>query len=302
MDMKQYASIAVMIIVALTVLFIPALWAITQLSLHHVPRLANVYYGDESPADHDIEYEDVSIISADGTQLSGWYMPGTNGAAIVTVHGYRSVKTRTLPMVVPLHEAGYTMLAIDLRGHGDSEGLEVSFGIHEQEDVDAAVAWLMAQPEVDPTRIGVLGESMGGATVILAAADNPDIQAVATHSAFSSLRETIYTNGSRYLYGLSLPIADMMFRIGEEELAASPDDYAPIDVVGQISPRPIFIMHGGQDPTVDPKSGHQLYAAAGEPKELWYEPSLEHIEFPQQRPQEFGRRIVAFFDTALLIK
>ncbi len=296
---KRFARLLLKLVIAAAILVVPVSWLATQFALHHVPRIANVWYR-ESPTDYDIDYEDVWLQSADGTKLSAWYMPGDNGAGIVVVHGYRSVKTHTLKMLDPLSKAGYTILAIDLRAHGDSEGNQVTFGIREQEDVDAAVTWLMAQEGVDPERIGVFGESMGGATVILAAADNPDIKAVAAQSAFASMRGTIATPISRMLLGISYPFTDLMMYFGERQLQVDTNDYAPVNVIDQISPRPLFLMHGGEDPTVDPTSGHQLYEAAAEPKELWYEPELRHINFPHERPDEFGRRITAFFDAALL--
>ena len=60
-------------------------------------------------------------------------------------------------------------------------------------------------------------------------------------------------------------------------------------------------MQGGRDHLVNPESGRLLYEAAGEPKELWFEPELKHTNFPAERPEEFAQRIVQFFDQSLLI-
>lgn len=287
-------------VIAVVVLIVPVSWIVTQISLHHIPRIANVWYR-ESPADYDIVYQDVQLESKNGAMLSGWYMPGENGAGIVVVHGYRSVKTHTLKMLDPLSKAGYTILAIDLRAHGESDHHAVTFGIEEQHDVNAAVAWLKKQASVDPERIGVLGESMGGAAAILATADNPTIKAVAAQSAFASMHGAIETRISHLLLGISYPLTDLMIYFGERQLGVDTNDYAPVKLIGQIAPRPIFLMQGGKDRMVDPTSGHQLYEAAGEPKTLWYEPTLRHINFPHEKPEEFNKRITAFFDAALSI-
>jgi hypothetical protein len=58
-------------------------------------------------------------------------------------------------------------------------------------------------------------------------------------------------------------------------------------------------MMGGRDTWVNPDGGRRLYLAAGEPRELWFDPELEHLEFSEKRADEFEQRVVAFFDRYL---
>jgi fermentation-respiration switch protein FrsA (DUF1100 family) len=79
-------------------------------------------------------------------------------------------------------------------------------------------------------------------------------------------------------------------------------DSAEIDAkqwIGTISPRPVFILMGGQDESVSVASGELLYEAAGEPKEFWFEPDLAHVAFDTELPDEFEARVVGFFETYL---
>jgi len=70
--------------------------------------------------------------------------------------------------------------------------------------------------------------------------------------------------------------------------------------ISEISPRPVFLMQGGADTVVSPNSGQLLYDAAGEPKELWYDPELGHVDFDKERAEEYEARVSSFFDKYLL--
>jgi fermentation-respiration switch protein FrsA (DUF1100 family) len=74
----------------------------------------------------------------------------------------------------------------------------------------------------------------------------------------------------------------------------------PLEDVAAISPRPILILAGGQDPVTGPDAGQRYYEAAGEPKELWFEPELGHVSFWKAAPDEYEQRVIGFFDAALL--
>ncbi len=136
----------------------------------------------ETPADRGLAYRDVAFSSADGLTLQGWYIPSQNGAAIIAGHGIGA--SRLLNPVEVLARQGYGVLAFDWRAHGESEGDLCTFGYHEVRDVEGALAWLQAQPDVDPARIGILGESMGAVTAIRAAAELPGIRAVVADSPY----------------------------------------------------------------------------------------------------------------------
>ena len=110
------------------------------------------------------------------------------------------------------------------------------------------------------------------------------------------------TSGFRFRRRLGLPtfpLAPMMLFFIEREFGFPVDTVAPIRHIGQISPRPVLILMGGKDTWVNPEGGRQLYAAAGEPRELWFDPEIGHLEFHERRATEFEERVVAFFDRYL---
>ena len=241
---------------------------------------------EESPADYDLEYKDVPLTSSDGLDLAAWYIPSQNGAAVIAQHGYLSDRSGMLPEADMLVRHGYGVIMVDLRAHGNSDGDLITFGKKEVLDVEAAYEYLLTRPEVDPDRIGALGSSMGASIVLLHTAQNPEIKAVVADSAFSSMRDTVETSIAFFTGLPPFPFAPMIVFFAERKTGFSIDDVAAVDHIGAISPRPVFLMQGGTDTVISTDSGQRLYDAAGEPKELWFDPELGHVQFVAEKPTE----------------
>jgi len=244
---------------------------------------------------------DITLTTRDGVRLAAWYFPSQNRAAVILLHGYKANRSTLLPIAAMLIRHGYGVILPDFRGHGDSEGELITFGHDEVRDVKAAHQYLLTRSEVDPERIGLLGNSMGSATALLYAAETPTIKAVVAQSPYATLDDMVQANVRR-LNLPTFPLAPMMMFFIERKFGFPVNTLAPIHHIGQISPRAVLILMGGKDTWVNPEGGRQLYAAAGEPRELWFEPELGHVEFHEKRAAEFEERIVAFFDKYLLDK
>ncbi len=159
----------------------------------------------QTPAAFGLEYQTVSFPSrGDHLQISGWLMPGllsdgkqTVQRTLILVHG--SDSNRSDPLVLRLSAAlvqhGFAVLAIDLRGNGASAHAPLSLGEFEQRDILGAVDFLrngpLAYADLGRTRvIGGWGLSLGGATLLLAAAQEPALRAIVTDSAFADATAT----------------------------------------------------------------------------------------------------------------
>lgn len=281
----------------LLVVLLSARWA------HNYTHPARYPVGG-SPADLGLTYEAVTFPSADGLSLAGWFIFAAegqeNGAAIILCHGYGGNRIGPLPEAAILTRHGYSALLFDFRGHGESDGDLVTLGYDEVQDVRGAVAYLLARPDVAPNRIGVLGHSMGGATVIRAAAQIPEIRAVVTEGAYASLADTI-ANDFTNLTGLpKFPFAPLMVALGERQSDLDIKGVQPVDDIACISPRPVLLIHGLADTVIPPGNARRLYRAATEPKSLWQPEGVSHAASARQRPVEFEARVIAFFDEALL--
>jgi fermentation-respiration switch protein FrsA (DUF1100 family) len=157
------------------------------------------------------------------------------------------------------------------------------------------VRYLLGRPEVAGTGVGVVGFSMGAAVTIMTAARMPEIRAVVADSSFSSLR-SVLASGYRVLWGLpAFPMANLSLWFAEKLVGVCADDIRPLDLVGDISPRPIMIVHGERDRLVSLGDAHLLYGAAREPRELWIYPGADHVQAREIDLPAYVERVDAFF-------
>jgi fermentation-respiration switch protein FrsA (DUF1100 family) len=252
------------------------------------------------PTDFGMAYHDVRVRTSDGLSLVGWYVPSTNGAAVLLQHGYKSERSEMLNEAAMLHRHGYGVLITSLRTHDMSEGSVITFGKDEMKDLDAWFAYLEARPDVDPERLGAIGNSLGGTLVIEFAATQPRIKAVATNSAFSSLEDTIETSVRFFTNLPPFPFAPMITFWAEREAGIHVADVDAKRWIRSLSPRPVLLMQGGQDIVISRESGQRLFDAAGEPKSLWFDPDVGHAKLDVVRPQEYERRVAGLFDEYLV--
>jgi fermentation-respiration switch protein FrsA (DUF1100 family) len=247
--------------------------------------------------------EEVSFPSAeDSIRISGWFFkaPGPDRApAIVLCHGIWTGRRECLPLALRFRAAGYNVLCFDFRAHGLSDGRFTSVGHHETNDVLGAVAFLTRRPEVDATRIGVLGFSMGAAAAIQAAARSNHIAALVADSSYAD-----FLDAAKYSFRLvtrvpHFPLAPLAMTWAKLIVHVDASQLRPIDVIGGISPRPVLITHGVEDEIVPVRHAHTLFKAANEPKELWTVPDAHHVGARDTDPDAYFLRVKRFFQQAL---
>jgi fermentation-respiration switch protein FrsA (DUF1100 family) len=253
-----------------------------------------------TPAVMGLPFESIAFPSRDGTPLRGWYVPGTNGATVITVHGLWSNREQGLGQAVWLRRAGYGVLLFDLRASGESGGNTVTFGYREADDVLGAADYLAGRGDTDPARTGVLGESLGAATAIIAAGRSRAFAAVVADSSFTSVESMIGTSFQRVTGMPPFPFAPLVTWLAVRETGLQPADIAPLAAVPHVSPTPLFLIHGGNDTLVPAESSRALFAAAREPKQLWLLDGMEHGEDRALLAGEHERRVTDFFDRYLL--
>ena len=239
--------------------------------------------------ENDIPYQEIELKTNDDIKLAAWYTPPQNGSVILVAHGYNANRPEDIYTMFAKH--GYGVLAWDFRAHGQSGGDTCSLGYYEQLDVEAALNYALAQPEVE--HIGAWGGSMGAATVILTAAKRPEIEAVVSDSAYPSLEDVMRLNTPiKIMQPFVLFFAE---RLSRAEL----DQVRPVDEIKKISPRAVFIIDGWKDAAIAMDSPYRLYEAAGGPKQLWVEEGVPHLAMYPNDPIEYEKRVIGFFDEFL---
>lgn len=239
-----------------------------------------------------IPVEDVKLTTQDGLDLAVWYTPPQNGAVILIAHGYNDNRPESIHALFVKH--GYGALSWDFRAHGGSDGDLSTLGYYERMDVKVALDFALAQAGVE--HVGAWGGSMGAATLILSTAENPEIEALVADSAYPSLEDVLHVN-------MPVPFFQPFVLFwGEFHSGAEFDEVNPEAVIGQISPRPVFIIDGWEGGAVVMNSPYRLYDAANEPKELWVEDGVPHLGMLPNNPKKYENRVVGFFDEWLLGK
>ena len=253
------------------------------------------------PEDYKLPLKNVHFQSRDGLKLAGWFVPSTNGATVVLAHGRGGYKDWMLPHADYLHKAGFSTLLVDFRYRGEGEGDAQTLGAKESWDIQSAVDYLKTRPDVDPERIGVQGNSLGAASAILAAAEKPEIKGMVAHIPFTSINDILCHSFKNELgFGLPcFPFAHLTKWTAELRLGVDLDKVAPVEVIGRISPRPVFLIDEGMDTVFPCDSVETLYVAARDPKMFWTVPDATHGQAWETAPEEYARRVLAFWRDTL---
>jgi uncharacterized protein len=143
--------------------------------------------------------------AADGSKLRGWKVrpQNPNGSWILLFHGVADNCVGVVGQAHFLLRAGYSVVMMDARAHGASEGAMATYGWLERRDTSAIIDGLYASgAPVHPQHLFALGESMGAGMALQSAAVDPRIEAVVAEAAFASLREAAYDYAGLQKYPL----------------------------------------------------------------------------------------------------
>lgn len=246
--------------------------------------------------DH-LDYENVAFPTSDGLTLRGWFFPTTDPQAPAVLYAPATAKDQRqgLSLVAPLHQAGYQVLLFSYRGSGNSDGnrFAFSYGARESRDIDAAVTYLSETRGIK--RIGAIGHSAGAVSIILSAARNPKIDAVVAAAAYTSL-EDIWQDNQPAIYPTDLYAqAQDLFQLRK---GFSKTQVRPIDVIDEISPRPIMLVNSQEDKRVPEDQAVRLFNAANEPKELVWIAQASHAEVRSPGLDNLSPEIIRFFNAS----
>lgn len=255
--------------------------------------------GQASPAQLGVDYRDVPMTAADGVALAAWYVPSTNGAAVVLRHGAGSTRSDVLEHAAVLARHGYGVLMMDARGHGLSEGVAMDFGWYGDVDISAGVDFLAAQPEVDAERIGAVGLSMGGEEVIGAAASDPRIRVVVAEGA--TARTPQDKAWMPRVYGLAGSIQQHIDNVTYSVADALTSASTPTSLrsaVADAAARPMLLI-AGEAVEEEPHAAREIQSGSPATVSVWVVEGAPHVGGLATQPQEWQERVTGFLDGAL---
>lgn len=256
-----------------------------------LPRVAiNSFYYPDSHLYHPQPpaAEHISFTAKDGTQLSGWFIPSSTGeprdalATVIHAHGNVGNMSAHWPLVSWLPEENVNVFMFDYRGFGESQGIPSPEGLCD--DTLSAIEYVRQRQDIDPQRIVLLGQSLGGNNVLAAlgrGGKNPGIRAVILDSTFYS-----YSSIANQMIPGSGILLD--------------DSYSAERYIANVSPIPLLILHGGSDHVVPVEHSQRLFAMAGEPKKLIIIPQGDHIDaFSDRYHARYRNETMRFMKQAL---
>lgn len=185
-----------------------------------------------------------------GDLLSAWWMPAptADAPALLYLHGARWNLSGSSSRIARYRQLGFSVLAIDYRGFGESSGDVPS---EEMAYEDARAAWQRLLTLAPNTRHYVYGHSLGGAVAIDVARNNPRVDGLILEATFTSIRDM----ARQYAWGW-LPV-DLVLTQRFDSLEKITEVLAPT-----------LFVHGKEDRFVPPAMSEQLFAASRAPKRL----------------------------------
>lgn len=239
-----------------------------------------------TPAQHGLAYEPVAFQSADGTRLTGWFVPAKGvthprqaRGTVIHVHGNAQNMGAHFGFVDWLPAQGFNVFAFDYRGYGQSEGTPTAKGI--VEDTQAAFEALHARNDIDPHKLFVFAQSLGAATAITALGTGPQrayFRAAALEAGFSA-------------YG----------RIASEKIPGAgwlmDDHFSADNYIAELH-MPCLIIHGTADAIVPFHHGEILFQKAREPKQFMPVEGGSHLS-TFVASDDARQRLISFFESTL---
>jgi alpha-beta hydrolase superfamily lysophospholipase len=255
-----------------------------------------------TPAQAGLAYEQVAFRArSDAITIAGWHIPAADATrAVIIAHGIGGCRSReftgdSIELMERLVCSGFTVLAIDLRGHGESEGSRMTYGASERRDVLGAVDWLLERGYA-PGTIGVLGASMGGVAGIGAAGEEPAIGALIVDSSCADFPAMMWAHFRAFtkLPAFFLPGTLLMARLLTGENLAR---LRPAELLRANDRRPALVIHASGDQLV-PVDHAQFLALAGDAT-LWITDSKRHLGSFRADPAVYMERVTRFFEASL---
>lgn len=240
--------------------------------------------------------EEVSIKSADGISICGYFIEsGNSSATVLLVHGVGSSADDLADYAAELRDMGVNVFAIDLRAHGKSGGFTTTFGTRERLDVMAAFDYLKYERPERSKTVVAYGFSMGAAAILKAAQSGAQFDAFILDSPLADIRSAI-THRLGDILGLYVYYA--IYPIALVETVTWIPDASPADADGGFWDKPALIFKAGRDQILSPGDSDVLYEKFRGEKRILTAPNSRHISAANELGGKYFAEIRRILKTA----
>jgi hypothetical protein len=230
--------------------------------------------------------------------LRGWKArpPVPNGDWVQLFHGVSDNRAGMSGYAEFLLRNGYSVVLMDARSNGASDGAMATYGWLERDDTRAIAEALFATERVHC--FFLLGESMGASIALQSAAVEPRVMGVVAESAFANLREVSFDYAGLHLSSflgrtLFRPASAMAVGAAKKEGKFKAEDVSPEKAVAA-RPFPVLLICGSRDRNVPARHTRRIFKAAAGPKEMWLVQGAGHTGALGTQPKEFESRVLGF--------
>ena len=241
----------------------------------------------------------VRIPVGEDDHLDGWYLRGTQPAAVLLFAGYARDHRRMWRYAAFMHRLGLHVLAIDFRSARATSRKPTTLGYWELRDGRAALDWLRARPELAHARVALFGESLGGATALTLAAQRPDVAAVVADCPFASGDLAIADGFECVLHLPAWPLAPIGRGVGKLVTGHDPGAMDVTEALRALNGRPVFLIQTRRGDRFSRLQVDRLTSSLGLAGEAWTLDDVRHTEAWIHHREEYERRVSRFLTSHL---
>ncbi|SFL11968.1 Alpha/beta hydrolase family protein [Paenibacillus sp. 1_12] len=297
---KPITTVLLGLILLIVILFLVSVGVSTYVGwqLTHPERKALT----DSPDRYGLAFTPIQFPSrSQDVTLKGWYIPATteptpDKLTIIMAHGYRENRLQSGAEAIKLTKAltaqGFDVVMFDFRSSGESGGSLTTVGYLEKGDLLGAIDWVRAQ---HPGRIALHGFSMGAATSLLAAADEPDIAGVVADSPFNHLTRYLEDNLPVWSHLPSFPYTPLILGILPPLTNMDPDQVDALSAVDRVYPRPVLFIHSIEDGSIPYSNSEAMWAKHKDRFQIWQTTGKEHVRSHAKFAKEYEEKVIAFY-------
>lgn len=251
---KRYKVLIVFVLLICTTLYILPHYVLPYAILQ--PKRVQAVNSLET---NNVPYSNIELITKDSVQLKGYYVKSnqdTTYASLILIHGIGGCKQHFTDLAIDLSNNGFDSWVFDNRAHGESGGQFSTYGYKEKEDISLIIDEIKRNSK---SKIGVWGNSLGGAIAIQAIENDKRIDFGIIESTFTDLNQIVYDYQKRFTCNIGLKwMCDLTLSKAETITDFKASAVKPIESVRNIT-QPMLISHGNKDKNIKYEYGKNLY-------------------------------------------